>query len=322
MAHGSKKVIYAALIGNAGIAVTKFVAAAITGSSAILAEAIHSVVDTGNELLILWGIRQASQPADESFPLGRGKEVYFWSFIVAILIFAVGAGVSTYEGIKHLIDPHPFEHVAVSYAVLAIAAVFEGIAWLYALRGFRQEKGDRGYFEAVRAGKDPTMFVVLLEDSAALLGLAVAFVGIVLGQLTGNVYFDGTASIVIGVILGAVAIVLARETKGLLIGEAAAPEVQRGIREIVAAHPDIMRLNELITMHMGPNRILVNLSVDFADGISSSAVETAATDLNRRIKAVWPDVRRVFIEAESWPAHREQKKPAEHDTVSHSESSG
>ena len=307
MASGSKKVIYAALIGNAGIAVTKFIAAAVTGSSAMLAEAIHSVVDTGNELLLLWGIRQAGRPADDEFPLGHGKEVYFWSFVVAILIFAVGAGVSIYEGIKHLIDPHPIENVGVSYVVLAVAVVFEGGAWLYALRGFRSVKGNRGYFEAVRAGKDPTMFVVLFEDSAALLGLLVAFVGIGLGQLTQNPYFDGSASIVIGLILGTVATLLAWETKGLLIGEAADPQVQRRIRGIVSDHPGILQVNELITVHMGPQNILVNISADFADRMSSSAVEAAVADLNRRIKQAVPEVRRVFIEAETWMAHRDQK---------------
>ncbi|MHC4089748.1 MAG: cation diffusion facilitator family transporter [Planctomycetota bacterium] len=315
MASGSKRVIYAALAGNAAIAVTKFIAAAVSGSSAMLAEAIHSVVDTGNQLLLLWGIRQANRPADPQFPLGHGKEVYFWSFVVAILIFAVGAGVSMYEGIKHVLNPHPIQHVGVIYIVLLIAMVFEGGAWWFALRGFRATKGSRGYFEAVRAGKDPTMFVVLFEDSAALLGLTVAFIGIGLGQLTGNPYFDGAASIVIGLVLGAVACLLAWETKGLLIGEAADPEVQRRIREIVSAHPGIKRVNELITVHMGPQSILVNLSVDFADELSSNAVEAAAADFNRRIKQAVPEVRRVFVEAESWTAHRDQQQePAQPPT--------
>ena len=308
MARGSKKVIYAALAGNAGIAVTKFIASAVSGSSAMLAEAIHSVVDTGNQLLLLWGMRRASRPADAEFPLGHGKEVYFWSFVVAILIFAVGAGVSVYEGIKHLLDPRPVGHVGLNYIVLVIAMVFEGGAWWFAWRGFRAAKGDRGYLEAVHRGKDPTMFVVLFEDSAAMLGLLVAFIGIGLGQLTGNPYFDGGASIIIGFILAAVAGWLAWETKGLLIGEAADPEVQRRIREIVSAHPGIKQVNELVTMHMGPQSILVNMSVDFADELSSNDVEAAAAEFNRRIKQAMPEVRRVFIEAESWTAHREQQR--------------
>jgi len=307
MASGSKKVIYAALIGNTGIAVTKFVAAAITGSSAMLAESIHSVVDTGNQVLLLWGLKQAKRPADDDFPLGYGKEVYFWSFVVAILVFAVGAGVSLYEGIKHLFHPGPLEHVVVNYVVLAIAAVFEGGAWLLAWRTFRVSKGDRGYLEAIRREKDPTTFVVLLEDSAALLGLLVAFCGIALGQITGSLYFDAAASVIIALILATVACLLAWESKGLLIGEAADPRVQRKILEIVADHPHIKRVNELVTMHMGPHSILVTASVDFADDLSSTAVEEATADFNRKIKESLPDVRRVFIEAESWSAHRAQR---------------
>lgn len=307
MASGSKKVIYAALVGNAGIAVTKFVAATITGSSAMLSEAIHSVVDTGNQVLLLWGIKQSNRPADERFPLGRGKEIYFWSFIVAILIFAVGAGVSIYEGIKHLIHPNPVQNPMINYIVLAIAIVFESGAWYFAWREFRVAKGDRGYFESVRAGKDPTMFVVLFEDTAALLGLLVALVGIALGQMTGSPYFDGAASVIIGVILALVAIWLAWETKSLLIGEAADPEVTRKIQSIVDRHPGILRVNELITLHMGPNAIVVNISIDFADELGSIQVESAASDLNREIKKAIPEVRRVFIEAESYSAHRGQQ---------------
>jgi len=307
MASGSRKVIYAALIGNTGIAVTKFIAAAVTGSSAMLAESVHSVVDTGNQILLLWGLKQAHRPPDEHFPLGYGKEVYFWSFVVAILVFAVGAGVSLYEGIKHLVEPNPVEHATVNYVVILIAMVFEGSAWWFAWRSFRRTKGDRGYLQAIRQGKDPTMFVVLLEDTAALLGLAVALVGVALGHITGNLYFDGAASVIIALILGCVACLLAWESKSLLIGEAADPEVQNTIREIVADQPGIKSVNELITMHMGPHHILVTLSVDFADDLSSQAVEAATTEFNRRIKDALPDVHRVFIEAESWSAHRAQK---------------
>jgi len=306
MAAGSKKVIYVALAGNAGIAATKFVAAALTHSSAMLAEAVHSVVDTGNQVLLLWGLKRAKRAPDEHFPLGYGKEVYFWSFVVAILIFAVGAGVSIYEGIKHVIDPHLPEGVLVNYVVLAIAITFEGIAWWIAWRNFCEVKGNQGYFEAIQHGKDPTMFVVLLEDSAALLGLVVALVGIFLTQVTEIPYFDGGASIVIGLVLAGVACWLAAESKGLLIGESAAPKVQQSIRAIVADHPQIKRVNELVTMHMGPHNILVNLSVDFTGDLSSDAVESAVADFNRRIKEAQPDVRRVFIEAESYAAHRDQ----------------
>lgn len=307
MATGSKKVIYAALVGNAGIAVTKFIAAGMTRSSAMLAEAIHSVVDTCNQVLLLWGIRQSNKPPDAQYPLGRGKEVYFWSFVVAIMIFAVGAGVSIYEGVVQLISPHPIDHAMINYIVLSIAIVFESGAWYFAWRGFREAKGAKSYFDAVRHGKDPTLFVVLFEDSAALLGLLVALFGITLGQLTGSPYFDGAASVIIGLILAAVAGWLAWETKSLLIGESADPEVQRKIESIVTDHEGIKRINELITLHMGPNRILVNISVDFEDDLSGQAVESAVSDLNREIKEAFPGVRRVFIEAESWSAHRRQR---------------
>lgn len=314
MASGSKKVLYAALLGNTGIAVTKFVAAATTQSSAMLAEAIHSVVDTGNQVLLLWGLKQAKRPPDAERPLGYGKEVYFWSFVVAILIFAVGAGVSIYEGIAHVTapleaGPHGGRvNLVVNYAVLVIAMVFEGSAWWIARREFRAAKGARGYLEAVHVAKDPTMFVVLLEDSAALLGLLTAFVGITLTQWTGRAVFDGAASIVIGLILGGVACWLAWESKSLLIGEAADPEVQKQIRTILTEHAGIKSVNELITLHMGPQFVLVNISVDFADHLSSNEVEDAVAHFNRQIKDAFPEVQRVFIEAETYAAHRLQQR--------------
>ncbi|GJM25549.1 MAG: cation transporter [Phycisphaerae bacterium] len=308
MATGSKKVIYAAAIGNSGIAVTKFIAASITGSGAMFAEAIHSVVDTSNQFLLLWGIKQSNRPATKEFPLGYGKEVYFWSFVVAIMVFAVGAGVSLYEGVKRIYHPHPIEHANVSYIVLIIAMIFEGAAWWYAFVAFRNVKGDLGYIQAARAEKDPTMFVVLLEDSAALLGLIVAFIGILLGQLTGIPYFDGAATIVIGLILTLVACFLAWETKSLLIGEAANPRVDEQIRKIVSGDDRIVAVNELITVQMGPQHILVNLSLDFAQSLSSGTVEETISEFNREIKATIPMVRRVFIEAESYSAHKNQQQ--------------
>ncbi|MEE8078079.1 MAG: cation diffusion facilitator family transporter, partial [Pseudomonadales bacterium] len=230
MASGSKKVIYAALAGNSLIALTKFIAASVTGSSAMLSEGIHSMVDTGNQVLLLHGLRRAQLPADRRFPFGHGKEVYFWSFVVAILIFAVGAGISIYEGIRHLINPSPITNPLLNYIVLGLAMIFEGAAWTFALIEFRKEKGRWGYLEAVQRGKDPTLFVVLFEDSAAMLGLVAAAAGIGLAQLTGIPYFDGSASILIGLILAATAIWLAYETQGLLIGESANEGVVDGIR--------------------------------------------------------------------------------------------
>lgn len=318
MASGSKKVIYAAAIGNAGIAVTKFIASAMTGSGAMLAEAIHSVVDTSNQMLLLWGIRQSNRPPSKEFPLGHGKEVYFWSFIVAIMVFAVGAGVSLYHGVSRVIHPHPMENVNVNYIVLLIAMVFEGAAWYFAFVGFRAAKGKRGYIEAAREGKDPTLFVVLLEDSAALLGLIVAFLGIWLGQVTGNLYFDGAATILIGLILTLVAYFLAIETKSLLIGEAADPEVDEKIRGIVSQDDRIISVNELITMQMGPQHILVNLSLEFDRKLSSGDVQSTISEFNEQIKDAVPTVSRVFIEAESWAEHHAQQSAQRVDPAENS----
>ena len=299
MASGSTRVIVAALIGNSLIAVTKFAAAAYTGSSAMLSEGVHSLVDTGNQVLLLFGLKQSRKPPDDEFPFGHGKEVYFWSFVVAILIFAVGAGVSLYEGIVRVMSPHPVENVFINYIVLGFAMVFEGGAWFFALKEFGRVKGSRGYIAAVQQGKDPTFFVVLFEDSAAMLGLIVAFVGVWLGDVTGIAIFDGLASIIIGLILGATAAWLAYETKGLLIGERANREVVDGIRRIVRAQPAVHHVNEVLTMHMGPEFILVNISVDFADSLRVGQVEETAAHMDHQIKTSFPNVKRVFIEAEA-----------------------
>ena len=323
MATGSKKVIYAALIGNFLISVTKLAASFYTGSKAMLTEAIHSMIDTGNQVLLLWGLKQAKLPPNEDYPFGRGKEIYFWSFVVAVMIFAVGSGVSIYEGVKHTYEvlAHPesvqLKDPTVNYIVLGLALIFEGGAWYFAFKEFRSYKGDMGYFEAVRNGKDPTMFVVLFEDSAAMLGLIFAFIGVLLTQLTGNPVFDGAASIIIGILLGVVAFVLAKETKGLLIGESASSTVRAGIVAIVKNHAQVKTVNEVLTMHMGPEFILVTMSLDFKDDVSSQRVESQVGSLNDEIKAAFPDVRRVFIEVESMVAHQKQvveaNKPVEFD---------
>jgi len=303
MSGSSKKVIIAALLGNTLIAMTKFVAATLTNSSAMLSEGIHSLVDTGNQVLLLYGMKRGQQPADRMFPFGYGKEIYFWSFVVAILIFAVGAGVSIYEGILRLREPEPVANVLINYVVLGLALVFEGGAWLFALREFGQHKGRHGYVKAVQRTKDPSLIVVLFEDSAAMLGLLVALLATLLGQLTGNLYYDGVASVIIGLILGATAIWLAYETKGLLIGERANQEVVDGIREIVENAELIKHVNEIATMHMGPEFVLVTLSLDFIDDVPSQDVEQTITELTARIKDEFPIVKRVFIEVEAWSNH-------------------
>jgi len=298
MSSGSKKVIIAALLGNALISVTKFTAAVFTGSSAMLSEGIHSLVDTGNQILLLYGMKQAEKPADENYPFGHGKEIYFWSFIVAILIFALGGGISIYEGIHHVMHPVEITDPFINYIVLGFALIFEGAAWYFALREFNKSKGKWGYVDAVKRAKDPSVFVVLFEDSAAMLGLLVAFFGILLTQITGILYLDGVASIIIGLILISTAIWLAYETKGLLIGESANKPVVQGIRLVLQHNENIEIVNEVLTMHMGPNFILANISVDFKDNLTSEELEKCIAELDLAIKYKYPLVQRVFIEAE------------------------
>ncbi|MCP4335842.1 MAG: cation transporter [Gammaproteobacteria bacterium] len=298
MASGSKLVIIAALIGNSLISITKFVAASITGSSAMMSEGIHSLVDTGNQILLLYGMKRATKPADDDFPFGYGKEIYFWSFIVAILIFALGGGISIYQGIQHVQHPEPIANALVNYIVLGLALVFEGAAWYFAFREFSRVKGRWGYLEAIQRAKDPSIFVVLFEDSAAMLGLLVAFVGVWLSEATGILMFDGIASIIIGLILLGTSVWLAYETKGLLIGESANQSVIQGIRDSLRGKANINHVNEILTMHMGPDFILANISVDFDDKITAKQVEADIAAIDRSIKQEYPQIKRVFIEAE------------------------
>ena len=304
MASPRKLVIYAALAGNALIAIMKFIAASITGSSAMFSEGIHSVVDTGNQVLLLYGLKQSKKPADDRFPFGHGKEIYFWSFIVAIMIFAVGAGISIYEGIHRLLEPAPIENIMVNYIVLTLAMAFEGAAWFFALKEFKKAKGKWGYLEAVQRGKDPSIFVVLFEDTAAMLGLLVALLATILTQVTGNLYLDGFASIIIGLILAGTAMWLAFETKSLLIGESANIYVVNGIRKLSQSYENIEHVNEILTMHMGPEFILVNISVEFNDGATATEIEDTVSNLDAAIKNEFENVKRIFIEAEARKNHQ------------------
>jgi cation diffusion facilitator family transporter len=298
------KVLYAALIGNLLIALAKFIAAGVTGSSAMLSEGVHSVVDTGNQGLLLLGIRRSKRPADDIHQFGHGPEIFFWAFVVAILIFAVGAGISFYEGLHKLSNPTSIENPYVNYIVLAVAFLFEGISWRIAYQEFRHARSRRGsfrLFSALRESKDPTVFTVLFEDSAALLGLVAATAGVLAADFLNLKWADGAAALVIAAILAGAAVLLARETKGLLIGEAANRDMVDGIRQIVLATPDIVNINELRTMHRAPHEILLALSVDFADGLPSEAVEQAVTRLERKIKRSYPPVSRIFIEVQGKP---------------------
>lgn len=302
-AQGSKKVVYAALAGNSLIAITKFTAASFTGSSAMFSEAIHSSVDTGNQALLLYGMKRAERPADSRHPFGYSKEIYFWAFVVAILIFAVGAGVSLYEGVEKTLHPHAVTNVHINYLVLGAAIIFEGFAWWIAFKEFKKGVGRRSMLRALQRSKDPSIFTVLLEDTAAMAGLIVALIGVFLADVLEMPVLDGVASITIGVILTVAAIVLAYETKALLIGETAEDEIVEGIRGKLTGIQEITGVNEVLTMHMGPADILANISVDFADGTSAERIEALITDLETRIKDAHPEIKRIFIEVQSRQGH-------------------
>jgi len=305
----NRSVVVIALAGNGLIAASKFVAAAVTGSSAMLSEAVHSAADTANELLMLYGLKRARQPPTIAHPFGQGREVYFWSFIVALLIFLVGAGVSFYDGIAHWLNPRPVSHLYANYAVLALSFVFEGISWSVAMRRIRSSKGSAGYVEAMRRSKDPTVFTVLIEDSAALIGLALAFAGITLAALTGRPEFDAAASLLIGVLLCATSYFLARETKALLIGEPAYASVQASILKIAAADPAIARANGIVTAQLGPDHVLAALSAEFEDHLSTSEIEVCVGRLEAAVKEAHPEIVALFLKPQAhsvWSARRAQ----------------
>ncbi len=291
-------VLYGALAANLGIGVAKFVAAGITGSSSMLTEGVHSVVDSFNQVLLLYGQRRAKRPADEAHPFGYGRELYFWAFVVAILIFAVGAGVSIYEGWRHIKEPEPLTSPTINYIVLAIAILLEGGSWTLAVREFSASKGDEGWWRAIHRSKDPAGFIVLFEDSAALAGLAIAGVGIWASHAFDDPRIDGVASIAIGLILGLVAILLARESKGLLIGERADPAVIETIRGIVAAHPGIVSVNHVRTIHTAPDSIFAAISADFEDAITMGVGETIIEDMEIELKAAVPMLASIYIRPE------------------------
>ena len=300
----SKKVIYAAILGNLAIAVTKFIAAGVSGSAAMFAEGIHSLVDTGNGGLLLLGIKRSKRPPDETHPYGYGKEVYFYTLIVAVLIFGLGGGVSASEGIKHTLHPADLGDPTMSYVVLSLAIVFEGVVWWIAWKEFKKLRGDASNWAYIRGSKDPITFAVLFEDSAALAGLVVALVGIYLAHKLNMPVLDGMASIIIGLILCVVGSVLLYESKGLLIGEGTHPETVAAIRALTRDDPAVKRVVRALTMHMGPDQVLLNLDVDFNNDLSGMELEHAVDRLEHRIRAAHPEVKHIFIEAESLGARR------------------
>jgi len=294
----SRRAIFAAIVGNLAIAATKFIAALISGSSAMLSEGIHSLVDTGNGLLMLLGFRKSQKPADAAHPFGHGKELYFWSLVVAILIFALGGGMSVYEGVTHLF--HPQVHASIwNYIVLGFAIIFESGSFYFAYRAFRQELGGQGVLEAIRTSKDPTTFTILFEDTAALLGLVVAFLGIFLGHQLNNPYLDGVASIIIGAILAVVAVFLAYESKGLLIGEGVDPKTLASIRTIARDDPAVAEVRKSLTMHFSPDEVLLTLDLGFKKHLTAEKIATAVNRLEKKIRDKHPEIKHIFIEAKS-----------------------
>jgi cation diffusion facilitator family transporter len=291
----STRTLVVALLANLGIAVSKFVAAAITGSSAMLTEGVHSVVDSTNQLLLMWGRHASKRAPDKLHPFGYGRELYFWSFVVAVLVFSAGAGVSVYEGIIHILHPEPAVSPVIAYAVLLIAFLLEGWSTVEAYRDFRRAKGALGWVAAIRQSKDPPAFIVLLENGAAIAGVIAAAFGLLLAQLTGNPFFDGAASVVIGIILAFTAGLLAFESKGLLIGEAADPELVRDLRELASGKKGVVGVGHVLTIHSAPDIVTAMINVDFDNAISAGEVERIVCDVELEARERWPQVRRLFI---------------------------
>jgi cation diffusion facilitator family transporter len=302
-------VLYAALAGNLAIAAVKFAAAALTGSSAMLSEGVHSLVDSINELLLLYGMKRAGKRPDADHPFGYGRELYFWSFIVALLVFALGAGVSLYEGVSHILNPEPMERPLINYAVLGVSFVCEAASWWVALRAFRATKGSLSYFAAFRASKDPGTFMVLFEDGAALLGLMIAAAGITAALAFDLPQLDGVASIGISLLLGVSSVFLARETKQLLMGEAAHPHVRASILRIAGNDPDIRGVNGVLTVQMGPNQVVAALSAEFKDDLNTTQIEQCIGRIEAAIKTAHLDVTALFIKPQNAETWRRRMKP-------------
>jgi cation diffusion facilitator family transporter len=291
-------VLYGALAANIGIAIAKFVAAAISGSSSMLTEGVHSLVDSGNQLLLLYGQHRARRPPDGAHPFGYGRELYFWAFVVAILIFAVGAGVSIYEGWLHIVEPEPLRDPTINYIVLAVAFALESTSWFIAVREFNATRSTLGWWKSVRRSKDPAAFIVMFEDSAALIGLVIAAIGVWASHYFGDSRIDGVASIVIGLILAAVAMVLARESKGLLIGESADPALISRLWAAIDGRPQITAVNHIRTIHTAPDAVFVAISADFDDALTMGEGETLIEAIEAELKAAMPELTSIYIRPE------------------------
>lgn len=294
----SKIPIYSALIANLLISITKFVAAGVTGSSAMISEGIHSLVDTGNEVLLLYGMKRSKKPADSNRPFGYGKELYFWSFIVSVLIFAVGGGISFYEGVTHIQHPEQMQDAKWNYIVLAFAFVFDGISFITAIKEFNKQRGSIPFWKYVRISKDPSTFVVVFEDAADVLGLIVAFLGVFLGHYLNNPYFDGAASIIIGLLLTFISVMLARESRSLLMGESADAKLLGEIRQIVEHDPSIKVTQDQLSMYLAPEELLLLLKVRFEGDQDGNQIATSIRRIRLDIQRSFPDVKQIYIEPE------------------------
>lgn len=306
----SKTVVFVALGGNLGIAVVKSIAAFVSGSSAMLSEAIHSFVDSGNELLLLLGLKLSRKPPDLDHPFGHGREIYFWSFVVAVAIFAVGGGVSIYEGVRHLISPGTIGDPFWNYVVLAFAFVFEGVSWTFAWRTFRKRFRNQSPLHAVRRSKDPTVFMVMFEDSAALLGLVIAFLGIYFGNLWQNPYLDGAASILIGLMLASMAAFLAYETKGLLIGEGYDRKTLRELREAIAKDESIEHVNRLLTLFFGPEEVMLTAEVRFRERLTTTEIRAAVERIKETLRAEHPELGRIYFASQNAAGNQPSQIPS------------
>lgn len=299
--HNNTTAIYAALFGNLAIAITKFIAAGITGGSAMLTEGVHSLVDCGNEVLLLYGQKRAAKPADAAHPVGYGLELYFWCFVVAMMIFALGAGISIYEGVIHILNPAPITRPEITFIVFALAFVFESISLWFAWQVFRQTKGRHSILQTVRRSKDPTSFTVFFEDSAALIGIVIAAVGTAVSIITKNPVWDGAASVAIGVLLAGVAVVLARESKQLLVGEAADREVVAALRATVSTYPQVRHIVDLITVQLGADQVFAAFTLEFPDEMTVPDLERLVAQIGATVRKTHPEVTRIFVRPEPRP---------------------
>lgn len=291
--------ILGALASNLAVAATKFIAAYFTRSSAMVSEGIHSLVDAANTLLILIGSKRSTKLPTAKHPFGYGKEIYFWTLVVSISLFAIGGGMAIYEGIEHMLHPEPLQDAFWNYIVLGFSLVFTAISWVLAFKEFSKTKGEKSLLKAITDSKDPGVFAILFEDTADLLGLVIAFIGVYLGHKLNNPYIDGASSVLIGLILAFTSFMLAYESKGLLIGESADPLMIENIRKIALLEPSVEMVKTPVTMHMGPQDIILALGVSFKKELNAESVAEAIDRIEVSIRTIYPEVKKIYIEAKS-----------------------